>query len=80
VVREVIFEDHHIYTREDIKKLFQTARHEAVDALVTTEKDGVKVREFLNPDEPVWALRMDLERIEGPEAWEHFIRERIKMG
>ena len=80
VVREVIFEDHHIYTREDIKKLFQTARQESVDALVTTEKDGVKVREVLEPNDSVWALRMDLERIEGPEAWEHFIRERIKIG
>jgi tetraacyldisaccharide 4'-kinase len=79
VVADVAFEDHHQYTLQDIKKLIQNAREEGVDMLVTTEKDGVKVREFLEPDDPVWALRIDLEKIEDSQAWEHFIRERVKI-
>lgn len=79
VAAEVIFEDHHIYSLKDVERLIQTARREAIDLLVTTEKDGVKVREFLKPEDPVWALRIDLERVEDPQAWEHFIHERIKI-
>jgi tetraacyldisaccharide 4'-kinase len=80
VVAEAIFEDHHRYTFQDIKELIRNAREEGADLLVTTEKDGVKVREFLEPNHPVWALRIDLERIEDPQAWEQFIRENVKIG
>jgi tetraacyldisaccharide 4'-kinase len=80
VMAEVVFEDHHRYTAEEIKKLIRTAQANGIMALITTEKDGVKIREFLDPDDPVWALRVDLERFEDPQAWEHFIHERIKVG
>lgn len=109
VVADVVFEDHHRYTFQDIKKLIQNAREEGADLLVTTEKDGVKVQEFLGqgqatgfasdwlgrggsggataPHRPphqivdfVWALRIDLERIEDSQVWEHFIHEHAKIG
>ena len=115
VVKEVAFEDHHRYTLQDIRKLIQMAKTEGGEFLVTTEKDGVKIREFLSQGQasgfasdwlghgghlpagrqvggaiaphgpphqivdPVWALRVDLDRIEEPQAWECFIRERIKI-
>ncbi len=138
VVADVVFEDHHRYTFQDIKKLIQNAREEGADLLVTTEKDGVKVREFLKQGQAsgfaqdmlqalpehggrgacedlpganrsgptsnagpgrggiggataphgsphqivdsVWALRIDLEKIEDSQVWEHFICEHAKIG
>ncbi len=109
VVAEMVFEDHHRYTFQDIKDLIRNAREAGADLLVTTEKDGVKVREFLEQGQAsgfasdwpgregiggataprvsphqiansVWALRIDLERIEDPQAWEQFIREHVKIG
>lgn len=82
VAAEVIFEDHHRYTLQEIKKLIQDARAEGAEVLVTTEKDGVKVREFLSfqINDPVWALRIELERIEDSQVWERFIGGHIKIG
>jgi tetraacyldisaccharide 4'-kinase len=80
IVAEVAFEDHHSYTAEEIKKLIRTAQASGAEVLMTTEKDGVKVRAFLSPDDPVWALRVDLDQIEDPQAWEHFIHEHIQVG
>jgi tetraacyldisaccharide 4'-kinase len=37
------FEDHHAYTRHDAEKLSQWAQHHHLDALLTTEKDAVKL-------------------------------------
>lgn len=80
VVAEVAFEDHHRYTAEEIKQLIRTAQANGAEVLMTTEKDGVKIREFLSPEDPVWALRVDIDRIEDPQAWEHFIHGSIKVG
>ena len=79
VIREVVFEDHHRYTLQEIRELLKMAGTERCEILVTTEKDGVKVREFLNQDDPIWALRVDLDRIEDHQAWEQLIREHIKI-
>jgi tetraacyldisaccharide 4'-kinase len=85
IVAEVVFEDHHRYTLQDMKRLAQDAREEFADLLVTTEKDGVKIREFLGqgqaPDfaRTLWALRIDLERIEDSQAWERFISGHVKI-
>lgn len=79
VVSEAIFEDHHVYTLEDLRELLQRAETVGAQILVTTEKDAVKIRDFLKPEDPVWALRIDLDRIEDPLLWERFIRERIKV-
>lgn len=46
------FEDHHRYTRNDAEMLSQWAMHHRLDALVTTEKDAVKL-ERLHWDWPV---------------------------
>lgn len=50
------FSDHHSYTRDDLKMLSQTAENESC-ALVTTEKDAVKMPK----DFPVTILCVELE-------------------
>lgn len=75
VILEEIFRDHHFYTSTEIRHLLDQARSAGAKWLVTTEKDAVKVRELIGPDEPVWALRIGLDRIEDGRVWESFIRE-----
>ena len=39
------FPDHHYYTQDEIRKLENLARSAGADALATTAKDAVKLRE-----------------------------------
>lgn len=67
----VSMDDHHIYRHDDLTELFLMAtRHEA-KAIVTTEKDWVKWRQFTPPmgwPLPVYRPRLGVKWIEGSEA------------
>jgi tetraacyldisaccharide 4'-kinase len=57
--RQCPFADHHRFTAKDMAKIEAEARANGCRALLTTEKDMVKLRGFhTNP--PVWALRVEL--------------------
>jgi len=58
IVRELIFPDHHFYGRDDIVAILDIARSRKVDMIVTTEKDGVKLKPMIKTDLPVFALRL----------------------
>jgi len=59
VVDKVVFEDHHLYTENELKDLARRAEKAGAERLVTTEKDAVKI-------DPGWAGRMpvDVLRVE----------------
>lgn len=40
------FADHHRYKHRDIKRVLQTAQHQGLRYIITTEKDAVKLRKF----------------------------------
>ncbi len=61
IVAERVFFDHYAYTQEDLKSLTETARAVNADAVVTTEKDSVKIRSFIKaiqPEIPVCTLKL----------------------
>jgi tetraacyldisaccharide 4'-kinase len=63
----VAFPDHHWYSRDDLRAL--EARAAAVDALVTTEKDWVRLRGLLGPGRPLYVVSVALRLVSGVEAW-----------
>jgi tetraacyldisaccharide 4'-kinase len=56
VAGEIIYPDHHVYTPKDLTLLARRARE--ADAIVTTEKDMVKLKNLDVSDLPLWALRI----------------------
>ena len=48
VVGQEVFEDHHDYTEDDIKYLINKAKEHCAEALITTEKDAVKILKLKN--------------------------------
>ena len=55
------FEDHHLYEREDVSKIIHFAQEENIEAIVTTEKDAVKLIDMIKDVElPVkfYALKL----------------------
>jgi len=45
-IREIIFRDHHIYSPEEMKKIYDILKNSQESILLTTEKDAVKFRSF----------------------------------
>ena len=59
------FLDHYRYADEDIAELFELARKEGADCLVTTEKDAVRITERSDWPLPVYYLRLEIDIISG---------------
>ena len=59
-----VFEDHHLYTNDDIKNILSEAEKQGVQAIVTTEKDAVKIKALLNKNRTniaFYALKLGLD-------------------
>jgi tetraacyldisaccharide 4'-kinase len=58
VHRKLTFPDHHTYSINDLNKL--KAASAGVDVIVTTEKDGVKLKEIIPPELELFILDIDV--------------------
>jgi len=67
VLEAVPFPDHHRYARPDLDQLEHWAGLMNAQALVTTEKDGVRLLEHLPLRLPVLALRIEMSVLDHPE-------------
>jgi tetraacyldisaccharide 4'-kinase len=59
------FLDHYRFDREDLAELFEMARRERADCLVTTEKDAVRIAEDLECPLPLYYLRLEIDILRG---------------
>jgi tetraacyldisaccharide-1-P 4'-kinase len=72
----VAFPDHHPFGSRDLARLAARARRLGAGALVTTEKDAVRLP---GPAAlPVWALRVGLTLEDGAEAWWSRLEARLR--
>ncbi len=62
------FRDHHRYTRGEFEKILSESRDRKVKRVVTTEKDAVKLREFLKRD-----------RQDGDFFWKSELRPKLSL-
>jgi tetraacyldisaccharide 4'-kinase len=69
----VRFRDHHHYTPADWQKLTQQAHTLGAAALVTTQKDLVKLNPDWQPAFPVWAVVIGAEIISGRDELERLL-------
>lgn len=60
VIHHFEFNDHHVYTQEDLKSVEERALAERADAIVITEKDAVKLGDWV-PRVPVFVTRLTAE-------------------
>ncbi len=58
------YRDHHWYTRKDVKKIIQKAEEKGAEAVVTTEKDSVRLPAQTECGFPMYYLRIEID-IEG---------------
>lgn len=67
VVGETVFQDHHHYDADDVRRIRAAAQSAGADIVLTTEKDAGKLPPFLVPQDSWWALRVRAEVVRGEE-------------
>lgn len=79
VSRHMIFGDHHSYGRADLERIFRAASD--CDAVITTEKDAVKLPKGWTPGKPLFALEIEINFTpeNGKEKLLNIIKEVIKQ-
>jgi tetraacyldisaccharide 4'-kinase len=68
IVEEVVFPDHHVYTRKDLSSAEEKGRK--ADYIVTTEKDMVKLKKLDLHHLPIRALRVEMKIWEEKEFYQ----------
>ncbi|MCC5846302.1 MAG: tetraacyldisaccharide 4'-kinase [Verrucomicrobia bacterium] len=74
VVDHKIFADHHRYSLQEIIELHEEAHQRKVDAIITTEKDAVRIPRLEHPLVPMLYLRVEIEMFSGQEQFDEWIR------
>jgi tetraacyldisaccharide 4'-kinase len=70
------FADHHRYTQQELIDIINTASKAGSEAIITTEKDAVRLPNLSRYDIPILFLRVNIEILNGAENFEQWI-ERI---
>lgn len=63
VKRRFFFLDHHHYTKSEVDNIIETCRREKIAAVITTQKDAVRLRDYVLPADyriPVLVLRVEI--------------------
>lgn len=64
VLKKVEYADHHSYTQQDVADIINNAKKIGAQAIITTEKDMVKLQPFVNKlgtDMPFYTLKLAIE-------------------
>jgi len=69
VVHEKFFEDHHVYTQQEIDLLGRQAAAQGACALCTTQKDAVRLEGTALGPLGIWAVAVTLDLVCGREAF-----------
>ncbi len=69
-----IYTDHHRYSDREIENFVTRCARRNMDAILTTEKDAVRIPRLLEAEVPLYYLRVEIEILRGEESWQRLIR------
>ena len=67
------YADHHRYTENELQSFINRCVRRDLEMIVTTEKDAVRFPRLMNPEVPIYFLRVEIEILSGHESWEHCV-------
>ncbi len=67
------YTDHHRYTAREIEQFIRRCSRKNISAILTTEKDAVRIPRILDPEVPIYYLRVEIEILAGQASWERFV-------
>ena len=73
------FSDHHVFTRHDLARIRDKAKHFHAEIILTTEKDGVRLKDYPDFLEEVFILRIDMDLSSEGEKFRKAILQGLKI-
>ncbi len=67
------YTDHHRYSEGELQSFINRCLRRDLAMIVTTEKDAVRFPRLMNPEVPIYFLRVEIEILSGHESWEHCV-------
>ena len=67
------YTDHHRYNTREVENFIRQCAHRDLAAIITTEKDAVRIPRIVDPEVPIYYLRVEIEILAGQESWERFV-------
>jgi len=67
------FADHHRFTDKELQNFMNRCVSRDLDAIITTEKDCVRLPKLDKWEVPVYFLRVEIELLTGHESWSHLV-------
>ena len=67
------YTDHHRYSEAELQTFINRCLRRDLSMIVTTEKDAVRFPRLMNPEVPIYFLRVEIEILSGHESWEHCV-------
>jgi tetraacyldisaccharide 4'-kinase len=68
------FADHHRYSEKELQTFLQRCVKRDVHAIITTEKDAVRLPRIDPLPVPIYYLRVEIEILTGHETWDHCVQ------
>ena len=68
VVEDIRFQDHFQFSANDLENIRKLMKEKHISLALTTEKDAVKIKEWVRPDDSIWAMALEVELVQGTEA------------
>jgi tetraacyldisaccharide 4'-kinase len=67
------YADHHRYSLKEVERFVRRCARRNLDSVLTTEKDAVRIPRIMNPEVPIYYLRVEIEILAGQGNWEKFV-------
>jgi tetraacyldisaccharide 4'-kinase len=67
------YTDHHRYSNHEIELFIRRCAKRSLDAIITTEKDAVRIPRILDPEIPIYYLRVEIDILRGEENYRRLI-------
>ncbi len=67
------YADHHRFSPREIESFIRRCGRRELDAILTTEKDAVRIPRILDPEVPLYYLRVEIEILAGQASWDRFV-------
>ncbi len=67
------YTDHHRYSNHEIELFIRRCAKRSLDAIITTEKDAVRIPRILDPEIPIYYLRVEIDILRGQENYQKLI-------
>lgn len=75
VAGEIRYPDHFAYSKKDVDAIRLTMLRREAEAVMTTEKDALKLQKYLPQDAPFWALNIEATVTQGEAALQQLLQD-----